>query len=58
MNYGTKLLELSRMGMYVTYPYIESHENRELVPSRLLPKTGNNYLVTYSYKDGFLRYLR
>jgi hypothetical protein len=26
------LLELSRTGTYVTYPYLESHESREPVP--------------------------
>ncbi len=26
-----ELLELSRTGMYVTYPYLESHESREPV---------------------------
>jgi hypothetical protein len=28
-----RLLELSKTGMYVTYPYLESHESREPVPS-------------------------
>jgi len=27
------LLELSKTGTYVTYPYLESHESREPVPS-------------------------
>ena len=44
--------------MYVAYPQLQSHKNREPVPSGLLPKTGTHYLVTYSYKVGFLRYLR
>ena len=28
-----KVLELSKTGTYVTYPYLESHESREPVPS-------------------------
>ena len=31
------LLELSRMGTYVMYPYLESSENREPVSNGLLP---------------------
>jgi hypothetical protein len=27
------VLELSKTGTYVTYPYLESHESREPVPS-------------------------
>ncbi len=30
---GGSMLELSRTGMYVTYPYLESHESREPVMS-------------------------
>jgi hypothetical protein len=30
---GKRLLELSRTGMYATYPYLESHKSREPVPS-------------------------
>ncbi len=29
---ATTVLELSKTGMYVTYPYLESHESREPVP--------------------------
>ena len=28
-----RLLELSKTGTYLTYPYLESHESREPVPS-------------------------
>ena len=52
------LLELSKTGTYVTYPYLESHESRELVPRWLLPKLESHYLVTHDYQDGFPRYPR
>jgi hypothetical protein len=29
----SSMLELSRMGMYIMYPYLESHKSREPVPS-------------------------
>ena len=44
--------------MYIMYPYLKSNKNREPVPSGLLSKTENHYLVTYSYKVEFLHYLR
>ncbi len=50
------LLELSRTDAYVTYPYLESHESREPVPSRLLPLE-YHYMVTSNHPNGFLRYL-
>ncbi len=52
------VLELSKMGTYVTYPYLESHKSREPVQSQVLPKTGSTYPVTYSNQAGFPCYPR
>ncbi len=45
-------------GTYIMYPYLESYVIKEPVLSRLLPKIGTHYLVTYSYQAGFPHYPR
>jgi hypothetical protein len=51
---ATIMLELKRMGTYITYPYLEYHIYR--VRSKLHQRQESQYLVTYMFPVGFPRY--
>jgi hypothetical protein len=50
----TIMLELKRMGTYITYPYLEYHRYR--VRSKLHQRQESQYLATYMFPVGFPRY--